>query len=52
MFNDNLIQLRKLNNMTQEDVAEKVGVSRRAIAKWEAEAFLAIADAVRSGVFD
>ncbi len=52
MFNDNLIQLRKLNNMTQEDVAEKVGVSRQAIAKWEAEAFLAIADAVRSGVFD
>ncbi len=36
MFNDNLIQLRKLNNMTQEDVAEKVGVSRQAIAKWEA----------------
>lgn len=35
MFKDNLIQLRKLNNMTQEDVAEKVGVSRQAVAKWE-----------------
>ena len=35
MFKDNLIQLRKLCNMTQEDVAEKVGVSRQAVAKWE-----------------
>ena len=35
MFKDNLIQLRKLRNMTQEDVAEKVGVSRQAVAKWE-----------------
>lgn len=36
MFRDNLLQLRKLKNMTQEDLAEKVGVSRQAIAKWEA----------------
>ena len=36
MFKDNLVQLRKLNNLTQEDVAEKVGVTRQAIAKWEA----------------
>ena len=35
MFKDNLIQLRKLHKMTQEDVAEKVGVSRQAVAKWE-----------------
>ncbi|MBR2995536.1 MAG: helix-turn-helix domain-containing protein [Lachnospiraceae bacterium] len=35
MFKDNLVQLRKLNRMTQEDVAEKVGVTRQAIAKWE-----------------
>ena len=35
MFKDNLIQLRKLHSMTQEDVAEKVGVSRQAVAKWE-----------------
>ena len=35
MFKDNLIQLRKLHNMTQEDVAEKAGVSRQAVAKWE-----------------
>ena len=30
-----MLQLRKLNNLTQEDVAEKVGVSRQAVAKWE-----------------
>jgi AbrB family looped-hinge helix DNA binding protein len=35
MFKDNLVQLRKLNSMTQEDVAEKLGVSRQAVAKWE-----------------
>ena len=31
-----MLQLRKLHNLTQEDVAEKVGVSRQAVAKWEA----------------
>ena len=35
MFSDNLIQLRKLHQMTQEDLAEIVGVSRQAVAKWE-----------------
>ena len=35
MFKDNLLQLRKLKNMTQEDIADKVGVSRQAVAKWE-----------------
>lgn len=36
MFRDNLSQLRKLRQLTQEDVAERVGVSRQAVAKWEA----------------
>ena len=36
MFSDNLTQLRKLKRMTQEDIAEAVGVSRQAVAKWEA----------------
>lgn len=27
--------MRKLHGMTQEDLAEKVGVSRQAVAKWE-----------------
>ena len=35
MFRDNLVHLRKLNRLTQEDIAEKVGVTRQAVAKWE-----------------
>lgn len=35
MFKDNLVHLRKINQLTQEDVAAKAGVSRQAIAKWE-----------------
>ena len=35
MFKDNLIHLRKMRKMTQEDLAECVGVTRQAIAKWE-----------------
>lgn len=35
MFKDNLVQMRKMKQMTQEDVAEKVGVTRQAVAKWE-----------------
>ena len=35
MFKDNLIHLRKMKQMTQEDVAEIAGVSRQAVAKWE-----------------
>lgn len=36
MFSNNLVQMRKMRRMTQEDVAEKVGVTRQAVAKWEA----------------
>ena len=36
MFSENLVQMRKLLSMTQEDLAEKVGVTRQSIAKWEA----------------
>ncbi len=35
MFKDNLIQLRKYHHLTQEELAEKVGISRQALAKWE-----------------
>ena len=35
MFKDNLVQMRKMKQMTQEDIAEKVGVTRQAVAKWE-----------------
>ena len=36
MLKDNIVQLRKLRNFTQEALAEKVGVTRQALAKWEA----------------
>ena len=36
MFKDNLVNLRKIKKLTQEDVAEKVGVTRQSVAKWEA----------------
>lgn len=35
MFCDNLIQLRKINRMSQEELAEKVNVSRQTLSKWE-----------------
>lgn len=35
MFSDNLIQLRKINRMSQEELAEKLGVSRQTLSKWE-----------------
>ena len=35
MLKDNLIMLRKLNGYSQEQVAEKIGISRQAYAKWE-----------------
>ena len=35
MFKDNLANLRKLHVMTQEELAEKINVSRQSIAKWE-----------------
>lgn len=31
----NLTTLRQLNKYSQEDVAERIGVSRQAVAKWE-----------------
>ena len=32
----NLSTLRQLNQFSQEEVAERIGVSRQAVAKWEA----------------
>lgn len=35
MFKDNLVQMRKVLQLTQEDIAEKLGVTRQSVAKWE-----------------
>lgn len=35
MISMNLKTMRKLHRLTQEEVAEKIGVSRQAVAKWE-----------------
>lgn len=34
-FADNLQSIRKENQLSQEELAEKIGVSRQAISKWE-----------------
>jgi len=38
MFKDNLVFLRKMHQMTQEELAERIGVTRQALAKWESGA--------------
>lgn len=34
-FGENLYNLRKKAKMSQENLAEKVGVSRQSVSKWE-----------------
>ena len=38
MLKENLAMLRKLNGYSQEQIAEKIGISRQAYAKWESGA--------------
>ena len=40
MLQDNLIVLRNMYGMSQEGIAEKIGISRQAYAKWEKGATL------------
>ena len=35
MLKDNLVMLRKIRGYSQEEVAERIGISRQAYAKWE-----------------
>ena len=35
MLSENIQTLRKINEMSQEQVAEALGVSRQAISRWE-----------------
>ena len=39
-FGENLKNIRKQKNISQEELAEKLGVSRQSISKWE-KTFLA-----------
>lgn len=34
-FGENLRKLRKLKKLSQEDLAEKLNVSRQSVSKWE-----------------
>lgn len=35
MFKDNLVEIRKYNNMSQEELAELIGVTRQTLSKYE-----------------
>lgn len=35
MLKENILMLRNVNGYSQEEVAEKIGISRQAYAKWE-----------------
>ena len=35
MFAENLMELRKVHAMSQEELADKIGVSRQTISKYE-----------------
>lgn len=38
MLKDNLVMLRNIRGFSQEEIAEKIGISRQAYAKWESGA--------------
>ena len=38
MLKDNLMMLRTIHGFSQEEIAEKIGISRQAYAKWESGA--------------
>ena len=38
MLKDNLVMLRKLHGYSQEEIAEKIDISRQAYSKWESGA--------------
>ena len=35
MLKDNIVMLRKINGYSQEEVAEKIGISRQAVSNWD-----------------
>lgn len=46
-FGEKLKQLRKDNNLTQEDLAEKIYVTRTAVSKWETDKALPAIDSLK-----
>ena len=43
-----MIDLRKQNGLSQQDLADRLGVSRQAISRWETGAVQPLADSVKS----
>lgn len=41
---NNLFNARKKSGLSQEEAAEKLGVSRQTISKWELDSFLVLKD--------
>ena len=37
MFKDNLVSVRKMHGFSQDELAEKIGVSRQTLSKYEQE---------------
>lgn len=53
MLKDNLLMLRNAHGFSQEEIAEKIGISRQAYAKWESGATVPDVDkcALLAGVY-
>ena len=47
-FAKKMIELRKQNGLSQQDLADQLGVSRQAISRWETGAVQPLADSVKS----
>lgn len=46
-FTKKMIELRKQQDLSQQDLADRLGVSRQAISRWETGAVQPLADSVR-----
>ena len=47
-FAEKMIELRKQQGLSQQDLADRLGVSRQAISRWETGAVQPLADSVKS----
>lgn len=47
-FAEKMIELRKQNGLSQQDLADRLGVSRQAVSRWETGAVQPLADSVKS----